>query len=964
MMKRMGGGSPRFRRDLTANPVEADGVVYVEVTDRRSGQTFRFYDFEYTVAQALDGRPLEIVADDLRAHHELELTPTQLSSFGEQLGALGFLDDDGGRAPTAHPQSLAPADLGTLDDLPAFFPPLEADEAGDFSGPVIGAREAKATGAHGGSPGIEQAEKTPPPPVVTRAQLERDDADPSHEFDANAAPTRFVPLPTPAGGADAIDDDFFAPGSRAAAADPAVSRQSDSPTAPEPTTTAATATPPATAAGAASAPEPTTAATATAAAESEPKAGAIPEAAAVRNDPTLTKFPPELLPPTASAATANASPATVVPTPPGTAGIAPASDDPFEDGLKLDDSDLPEAATAPPDGLFVTPGAGRTPPPLQKTPPPFMHLTSSKTPAPFPRTLAGLDAHTPPPAALDTGGAAASAARGDAGGRVVPAGGPASPFPAAISAEFPGFGDLPAAVASKTFDSPTGSSAPSPAAEAAAAAASTPPIASASPAAADGDRPGAGAANAADVFLPISDGTAGPPESTLADFAHPSDADKTSHGHDRAGDLPADGVVPLAPFDPAPSAPHAAAEDEAAHDAREAITPRASRPDKERSEKPTQKLRAVSGPPADHAQAPFAASGRIDAPDVALSEAPPKRSTNRRTLIAYGLLATAAALVVAGMFYKFMASSEPPAVAVRTMVPQPTTIYRYFDARGVVARGKSTPIAFAIDGKVAEILAVGAKYAAGEQLALLESGKRFAGDLQRAKERLAHYEGLREKYTAENNRPELRQAELKIVEKKRLIAEAQESLGQHALLANDAGEVGEVMAAVGDAVKSGQPVMRGKGNAWQATFELPREQADKARQLGFCRVELGGTGDVAAEKPLECSLAATGGDETHVVIELPNDPTVTEGKAARLARDRLDAVFGVPASALVRVGDSDRLYVVGPTGRAELRVVAVADKAGDQAIVTQGIDVGDRVIVTPPPGLRHDTRVLISERRP
>ena len=41
-------------------------MLYVEVTDARSGKSFRFYDFEYAVALALDGRPLDVVAADLR----------------------------------------------------------------------------------------------------------------------------------------------------------------------------------------------------------------------------------------------------------------------------------------------------------------------------------------------------------------------------------------------------------------------------------------------------------------------------------------------------------------------------------------------------------------------------------------------------------------------------------------------------------------------------------------------------------------------------------------------------------------------------------------------------------------------------------------------------------------------------------------------------------------------------------
>ena len=92
--------------------------MYVEVKDDRSGKSFRFYDFEYAVAQKLNGRPLADVARELRAELQLELTPEQLEAFSDQLRSLGFLDTDG------------PA---------SFFPPLVDDESGEFEMPNFAA---------------------------------------------------------------------------------------------------------------------------------------------------------------------------------------------------------------------------------------------------------------------------------------------------------------------------------------------------------------------------------------------------------------------------------------------------------------------------------------------------------------------------------------------------------------------------------------------------------------------------------------------------------------------------------------------------------------------------------------------------------------------------------------------------------------------------------------------------------
>ena len=61
------------------------------------------------------------------------------------------------------------------------------------------------------------------------------------------------------------------------------------------------------------------------------------------------------------------------------------------------------------------------------------------------------------------------------------------------------------------------------------------------------------------------------------------------------------------------------------------------------------------------------------------------------------------------------------------------------------------------------------------------------------------------------------------------------------------------------------------------------------------------------------------------------------------------------------MGDTDRLDVAAPGGRAELRVVSIAERGEGEAIVTQGLDVGDQVIVDVPRDLRADTRVLVTQ---
>src|SRR5262249_2485282 len=84
---------PRFRNDLVAQPIEEEGVRYVDVTDPNSGSTFRFYDVEYSIACAMDGaRAAATLADGPRAELGIEAWPDELVSVINTLAELGYLE--------------------------------------------------------------------------------------------------------------------------------------------------------------------------------------------------------------------------------------------------------------------------------------------------------------------------------------------------------------------------------------------------------------------------------------------------------------------------------------------------------------------------------------------------------------------------------------------------------------------------------------------------------------------------------------------------------------------------------------------------------------------------------------------------------------------------------------------------------------------------------------------------------
>ena len=102
----MSDASPRFRQDLATSPVEADGVPCVDVSDPRTGTSFRFYDFEYQLALQLNGQPVTGVLSWASEAFGADLTADGVNEFATRLRELGFLEGDAAATlEVPHPES-------------------------------------------------------------------------------------------------------------------------------------------------------------------------------------------------------------------------------------------------------------------------------------------------------------------------------------------------------------------------------------------------------------------------------------------------------------------------------------------------------------------------------------------------------------------------------------------------------------------------------------------------------------------------------------------------------------------------------------------------------------------------------------------------------------------------------------------------------------------------------------------
>jgi len=93
--------TPRIRSDLQATPAEEGGIKYFDVSDPKSGARMRLYDFEWLIAERMDGRrPFDEVASWARERLGIAPSASDLEEYARKLRDLGFFDfTDGDETP-------------------------------------------------------------------------------------------------------------------------------------------------------------------------------------------------------------------------------------------------------------------------------------------------------------------------------------------------------------------------------------------------------------------------------------------------------------------------------------------------------------------------------------------------------------------------------------------------------------------------------------------------------------------------------------------------------------------------------------------------------------------------------------------------------------------------------------------------------------------------------------------------
>lgn len=386
----------------------------------------------------------------------------------------------------------------------------------------------------------------------------------------------------------------------------------------------------------------------------------------------------------------------------------------------------------------------------------------------------------------------------------------------------------------------------------------------------------------------------------------------------------------------------------------------------ERRQPPTPEAVVMSG---------FSEDAKEDGPVARRSRAP---------VIAIVLVVVAAAAVGGFLYWKSQhPAAAPQAIRVHVLTPAPAAVYRWFDRPGQVTSAETLALSFPNGGRLTELLPSGTEVSAGEIVGKLQAAAPVEAALEHHRSRVGFYKQVRDAMRAAGNEAAAHHAEVMLAEKERLADEARATLARYIVVASEPGEIVETLAKVGAAVAPGAPVARVKSRLLRGTFPLDAADRDAFSRADFCRVEVIGLAPRASNEPprragppvtavdsspleaqvgprfVDCERLGGRPAAEPVQVALPGDVGLVSGQPLRLARRRFDGVFPVPASALLGEGDQRTVWVAERDGTSASRPVVLADD-GDEALVSQGLRVGDQVIVDPPAELHAGSHVAIA----
>lgn len=282
------------------------------------------------------------------------------------------------------------------------------------------------------------------------------------------------------------------------------------------------------------------------------------------------------------------------------------------------------------------------------------------------------------------------------------------------------------------------------------------------------------------------------------------------------------------------------------------------------------------------------------------------------------------------------------------------------EINGSVRAVQRATLAAKVMGSITQLpVALGQRVAAGELLLVLSSPDAEARveqaraqlaltERELARERTLFARGVTpaESVRALEDRHTIQTAQLR---------EAETLLGYTQLRAPFAGVIAAKHVDAGDLASPGQPLLALDGDgAFEISASIPDSLVGTLAPGQTLAVHVP-AGDRHFIAPItEISSAADPATRSVALkLAVPADAGVRPGQFARLAvPGPLARTLLVPTSAVTRVGQMERVFVVTADNRAALRLVKTGATRDTQVEILSGLAAGERVVVAPPAALR------------
>lgn len=306
--------------------------------------------------------------------------------------------------------------------------------------------------------------------------------------------------------------------------------------------------------------------------------------------------------------------------------------------------------------------------------------------------------------------------------------------------------------------------------------------------------------------------------------------------------------------------------------------------------------------------------------------------------------------------------ATPPPVRVQTALVRLELVPVLTEITGTVRPLRRATLAAKLMGSIEELpVTLGQPVRAGDLLVKISAGEISArlaqaqAQLDQAQRDLARERDLLPKNAST---PDLvRNLETRVTLSEAMVREAGIMLGYAVVRAPFDGLVARKFAEAGDFASPGVPLLEIEGGgAFQVEAGIPDSLAGALQPGATADIAITSAGVAFTAALAELSSAAD--TNAHTVLAkftVPAGVAVRSGQFARVQVPGAPArVLLAPAAAVSRLGQMERIFVVGAGNRAGLRLVKTGATRGDRLEILAGLDDGERVVLAPSAALRED----------